>query len=127
MITALSHLNIVVDDIEYATEFYQRTLGFALASNSRGKMDYPSYRAATFARNAGFKSESIDLDIRFLKHPTAGVYLELMKYREPAGNQTVPSFQTNDLGGIRHVAFEVDDIDTAYSHIQAQPDARILR
>ncbi len=40
-IQAISHINVVVDDIEVATEFYRNVLGFEQAANADGPMDYP--------------------------------------------------------------------------------------
>ncbi len=39
-VVGISHLNVIVEDLEYATEFYGRTLGFVQAHNERGVMDY---------------------------------------------------------------------------------------
>ena len=67
-VQAISHLNVVVDDIEVATEFYRTVLGFERAANADGPMDYPGVDLASFARNVGFDDGRINLDIRFLKH-----------------------------------------------------------
>ena len=125
-VAGISHLNIVVEDIEYATEFYRRTLGFEQAHNARGVMDYPSVTRETFARDAGFLDGKVDVHIRFLKHPTAGIYLELMTYRYPAGSGEVIYRNTNDMGGIRHVALEVSDAVRVFEYLKAQPDVRMI-
>jgi hypothetical protein len=62
---AISHINVVVDDIDVATEFYGTVLGFEQAVNADGPMDYPSVDLTSFARNAGFDDERVSLDIRF--------------------------------------------------------------
>jgi len=49
-IQAISHVNVVVDDIEVATEFYRTVLGFEQAANADGPMDYPRVGLASFAR-----------------------------------------------------------------------------
>jgi catechol 2,3-dioxygenase-like lactoylglutathione lyase family enzyme len=108
-VQAISHVNVVVDDIEVATEFYRTVLGFEEASNADGRMDYPGLDLASFARDAGFADGRVSLDVRFLKHPEMGVYLELFTYHHPKGDQTIHRRKTNDLGGIRHVAVEVPD------------------
>jgi catechol 2,3-dioxygenase-like lactoylglutathione lyase family enzyme len=38
-VQAISHLNVVVEDIEIATEFYGTVLGFEPAVNADGPMD----------------------------------------------------------------------------------------
>jgi len=122
-VQAISHLNVVVDDIEVATEFYRTVLGFEPAANADGPMHYPAVDLASFARNAGFADGRVDLDIGFLKHPTIGLYLELFVYRHPKGDPTVHRRSTNDMGGIRHVAVEVADAVAAHAFIHAQQEA----
>jgi catechol 2,3-dioxygenase-like lactoylglutathione lyase family enzyme len=122
-VLALSHLNVVVADIDVATEFYGTVLGFERASNATGPMDYPGVDLASFARNAGFADRPLSLDIRFLKHPELGMYLELFRYRYPEGEQSIHRHQTNDVGGIRHVALEVPDAVAAHAFIRSQQAA----
>jgi catechol 2,3-dioxygenase-like lactoylglutathione lyase family enzyme len=71
-VRAISHLNVIVDDIYTAAEFYGSVLGFEPASNDGGPMDYRRVDLASFARDAGFADGKVDLDIRFLKHPRSG-------------------------------------------------------
>jgi catechol 2,3-dioxygenase-like lactoylglutathione lyase family enzyme len=72
-IQAISHVNIVVDDIEVATDLYRTVLGFERASNAGGPMDYPGVDLASFARDAGFDDGLVSLDVRLLKHAEVGV------------------------------------------------------
>jgi catechol 2,3-dioxygenase-like lactoylglutathione lyase family enzyme len=122
-VQAISHLNVVVDDIEVATEFYRTVLGFEPAANADGPKHYPAVDLASFARNAGFAGGRVDLDIRFLRHPTIGLYLELFVYRHPKGEQTVRRMRTHDMGGTRHVALGVTDAVAAHAFIRAQQEA----
>ena len=125
-VVGISHLNVVVDDIEYATEFYKRTLGFEQAHNARGVMDYKGLTRETFARDAGFLDGVVNVDIRFLKHPTAGLYIELMKYHSPVGSQEIIYRNTNDLGGIRHVALEVSNAEKVFYYLKQQRDVKMI-
>lgn len=122
-VQAVSHVNVVVQDIEVATEFYGTVLGFEPAANADGPMDYRGLELASFARNAGFHDGRVSLDVRFLKHPEVGVYLELFTYRHPRGDQTIHRRKTYDLGGVRHVALEVADAVAAHAFIRLQQDA----
>jgi catechol 2,3-dioxygenase-like lactoylglutathione lyase family enzyme len=122
-VQAISHLNIVVDDIEVATEFYRTVLGFEPAANADGPMDYPGVDLASFARDAGFDDGRVSLDVRFLKHAEVGIYLELFTYHHPKGDQNIHRRKTNDVGGIRHVAVEVPDAVAAYEFIRVQQQA----
>ena len=126
-VLAISHVNVVVDDIEVATEFYGTVLGFEQAANADGPMNYPGVDLVSFARNAGLDDGRLSLDVRFLKHPEVGVYLELFTYRHPKGDQTIHRRRTNDLGGIRHVAVEVPDAVAAYAFIRLQQQAYASR
>jgi catechol 2,3-dioxygenase-like lactoylglutathione lyase family enzyme len=122
-VQAISHLNVVVDDIEVATEFYGTVLGFEPSANADGPMDYPGVDLASFARDAGFGDGRVGLHVRFLKHREVGMYLELFTYQHPKGDQTIHRRNTNDLGGIRHVALEVPDAVAAYEFIRFHQEA----
>ncbi|WP_028862574.1 nucleoside hydrolase [Psychromonas aquimarina] len=125
-ICAVSHLNVIVDDVDKAAAFYQRTLGFEQAYDEEGKMDYPNLTLPSFAKDAGFLDGKVDVDIRFLHHPTAGLYLELMCYHTPQGEQNVSIKNTNDMGGIRHAALEVNDVFEAFEYLKEQPGVELL-
>lgn len=40
----------------------------------------------------------VSLDVRFLKHPEAGLYLELFTYRQPVGDQTIHRYWIDPWG-----------------------------
>jgi len=119
-IRGISHINIVVNDIDIATKFYKDVLGFERATNHDGPMDYADITAGSFARNAGFADGKIQLDLRFLKHPEVGIHIKLMRYRHPQGDQHVQIKRTNDLGGVRHIALAVKNASKAYDFICAK-------
>ncbi len=123
----LSHINVVVDDINSASSFYERALGFETAIDKEGQiMDYPNVTLESFARNAGFGNRKVDVNVRFLKHQQTGIYLELMQYNSPKGSSNTEKKNTNDIGGIRHIAFEVKDIKKAFDHIKNLPGAFMI-
>lgn len=111
----ISHINVVVDNVEEATTFYAHTLGFEQAKNTEGLMDYPELSMPEFSHNAGYSGELL-VHIRFLKHSQVGVFLELMKYDLPQG---VARSAGNpfDRGGVRHIALEARDIVAFYKHL----------
>ncbi|MGL1931935.1 MAG: nucleoside hydrolase [Desulfotalea sp.] len=126
-VLGFSHINVVVDDVEKAAEFYQRALGFQMAYNGAGgPIDFVDYCAPAFAKDAGFLDGSVNVDVRFVRHPQAGICLELMKYKYPEGSQEVHFFKTNDMGGPRHIALEVDDIAAVFTHLKKQPEVRMI-
>ena len=116
--SALSHINVVVNDsIDTGAEYYEM-LGFYPATNADGPMKYTNITNHGFCVDAGF--ETCRVDIIFLKHETINIYLELFFYYEPEGNLQIPIFDTNDAGGIRHIAVEVEDAVKTYNDIKAQ-------
>jgi len=123
---ALSHVNIVVDDLDRATEYYGRTLGFVIACNKGGPINFPHYTSSAFAKDAGFLDGKVDVDIRFLRHPQAGLYLELMVYHLPEGRQNIQEFNITDMGGPRHIAIEVTDLAKVFDHLKQQADVQLI-
>ena len=127
-VLGMSHINIVVDDVEKATEFYQSALGFEMARDAQGElMDYQGVTMSEFALDAGISDGKVDVDVRFLKHPQAGMYLELMHYRYPKGNSKLPpQAKTYDLGGPRHVAMEVSNCNEVFHYLKAHSGVTMI-
>ncbi|WP_432459915.1 VOC family protein [Agarivorans sp. QJM3NY_25] len=121
-ILGMLHINIIVDDIAKACDFYYRSLGFEIAKDPQGQlMDYKNVSMRSFALDAGLSNGKVDVDVRFLKHPQAGMYLELMRYREPQGSQQLPpQAKIYDLGGPRHVAMEVSNCNEVFNYLKQQ-------
>ena len=117
-VAALSHINVVVDDVEEAAVYYQSILGFAPASNADGPMYYQNITLESFCLDAGFEDGLCRVDIMFLKHTTTNIYLELFNYYSPVGNLTYPENRPNDRGGPRHIALEVLNSTETYFNLQ---------
>ena len=115
---ALSHINVVVNDTIDEGAAYYEMLGFYPASNKDGPMNYTNVTNYGFCVDAGF--DSCRVDIIFLKHETINIYLELFFYYEPEGDRQIPIFNTNDAGGIRHIAVEVEDAVETYNDLKAK-------
>lgn len=112
-IKALDHLNIVVDDINDAANFYQSLFG------AKKIRTFPHFKNKGFAKAAGFleKPENLDVSMAYLKIPNVETRLELFCFHYPKGNSTIQFKKTNDIGGIRHTCFQVDDINLAFEHV----------
>jgi methylmalonyl-CoA/ethylmalonyl-CoA epimerase len=115
---SLGHINVVVTDLEEATEFYQALLGTSI------EQTFPHFKNVGFARSAGFldNPESVDVSIRFLKLSFKGseeLFLELFVFHHPAGRQEVTPRKTNDVGGPRHVCLRVTNIDEVFAHVKS--------
>jgi glyoxylase I family protein len=87
------HIAIICSDYERSKHFYTEVLGLKIVREV--------YREA---RN----SYKLDLEV-------AGQYqVELFSFPNPPARPTTP-----EAAGMRHLAFEVDDIDEAVLHMQA--------
>lgn len=119
----LGHINIVVDDIERAADFYRNALG------AEPMQDFPHFKNVGFAKSAGFLDapEEVDVSIRFLKLPTKeGVVIELMEYHEPPGVVCCEDKVTHGRGCVGHVAFRVTNIDEAFEHLKSFDGVRMI-
>jgi len=126
-VVAYSHINVIVDDVEKASEFYQRALGFQMAYNCNGDpIDFKDYCDPAFARDAGFLDGKCNIDVRFIRHPQANICLEIMKYKYPEGEKGIHYHKTNDMGGPRHIALEVADIAAVFHHLKKQPEVKMI-
>ncbi len=127
-VLGMSHINVVVPDLDEASAFYQRVLGFKQACDQDGKkMDYQGVEMKPFALDAGMLNGEVNVDVRFLKHPQAGLYLELMKYHQPAGTQNIPlQPKTFDVGGPRHIAMEVSNCNEVFNYLKQQEGVTMI-
>lgn len=127
-VLGLSHINVVVPCVDEASEYYGRTLGFRQAYDPDGaQMDYAGVEMRPFALDAGIMDEQVNVDVRFLKHPRANLYLELMAYHAPKGNARIPRQpRTYDMGGPRHIALEVSDCNAAFEYLSKQEGVTMI-
>jgi inosine-uridine nucleoside N-ribohydrolase/catechol 2,3-dioxygenase-like lactoylglutathione lyase family enzyme len=127
-VLGVSHVNVVVPCVDEATEFYRRVLGFQQAYDSDGnKMDYTGVEMKPFALDAGILDAKVNVDVRFLKHPQANIYLELMAYHVPRGNPVIPPQpKTFDMGGPRHIALEVSNCNEVFDYLRRQEGVTMI-
>ena len=88
------HVAVICSDYERSKEFYVRTLGLEVVAET--------YRA---------ERGSYKLDLRL----PDGVQVELFSFPDPPKRPSYP-----EACGLRHLAFEVADIDAAVAHLAAQ-------
>jgi maltose O-acetyltransferase len=114
-IKKLDHINIIVDDIEEALNFYQKLFG------AERIHIFPRFKNAGFAKSAGFleRPDDVDVTMAYLKIPNTETRIELFCFHHPEGNTEIQFRNTNDLGGTRHVCFQVDDIEAAFEFIKS--------
>lgn len=101
----IDHINLVVDNLEAMTSFYETLLGFVVSKRvtiGGGWIDQ------TVGLN-GVKADVVYLD------PQTGPRIELIHYHAPA---TPPHHvQPPNAHGIRHIALRVDDIDAIFDRL----------
>lgn len=105
----IDHLNLVVADLERSAAFYERVFGFqrGFAAILEGAWieavtQIPGARATCL----------------FLENPGGGARIELIRYDSPAeGPQNAPVARPDELG-LRHLAFEVEDIAATLQKIR---------
>lgn len=127
-ILGLSHVNIIVEDVDSAADYYHRVLGFERAIDDQGeKMDYRNVSMAEFNQDAGLANQDVEVDVLFLKHPYASIYLELMRYHRPVGQTEIPPQpRTYDLGGPRHIALEVSNCTAVFKYLKEQEGVTMI-
>ena len=103
----MDHVGIVVDDLEAATEFFVE-LGLEL----QGEATVEGRWVDSVVGLSGVRA-----DIAMLQTPDGHGRLELSKFHTPAaeaGDRRAPA----NTPGIRHVAFEVEDIDAVVAALR---------
>ncbi len=104
----MDHVGIVVDDLKAATAFFVE-LGLELQGEASVEGDWVDRVIGL----AGVRSE-----IAMLATPDGQARVELSKFHAPSagvGDRHAPA----NAMGIRHITFEVDDIDAVLSRVQA--------
>jgi catechol 2,3-dioxygenase-like lactoylglutathione lyase family enzyme len=104
----LDHINIVVRDLERAIRFF-RHVGFEVD-------DEADLTGEWISEVVGLN----DVKARYarLSSPNSSVQIELIAYRHPPSPETSGIDQANDIG-YRHIAFQVDDIDSEVERLTA--------
>jgi catechol 2,3-dioxygenase-like lactoylglutathione lyase family enzyme len=107
MLRKIDHINIVVDDIEKCIEFFE-LLGFQVE-------DRADLRGEWVSLIVGLK----DVDAEYVKLalPRTETRIELIHFEHPQAVNR-PQQSTANQYGLRHIAFEVDDIDTVVNSLR---------
>lgn len=118
----LSHVNIAVDDIDEAMEFYAEILG------AIKKRSFRKFKNIGFSRSAGFlvAPEMVEVSISFMLIPGANLVLELMQYHFPVGSNKIQEKNVYDVEGVKHIAITVNQIDKAYEYVKSKAGVRLI-
>jgi catechol 2,3-dioxygenase-like lactoylglutathione lyase family enzyme len=104
----IDHIGIVVSDMEMAIDFYCNTIGFDLVQ----KVDL--CKGETVEKGVGIPGA--ELKLAQLKMCDSDTVIELLQFIKPKGKPVSKKNRSNNLG-IRHVAFNVDDLDGYYDRL----------
>ena len=107
-IQRMDHVGINVGDLAAAVEFFV-ALGLELEGEAQ-------VEGASVDRVVGL--EGVRTDIAMLRTPDGHAKLELVKFHSPPARDGDAHAPANTLG-IRHVTFQVGDIDAAVATVQA--------
>lgn len=118
----LGHINVIVDDIDFASDFYAQLFGAIKVQR------FPHFKNIGFAKSAGFleSPSTVDVSIEFLNIPGANIFLELFCYHTPQGAKDITFKKTHDMGGPRHICIRVKDIDKAFAHVKSMDGVRLI-
>src|SRR4051812_12291540 len=100
----ISHFGLCVTDLEKATDFFSKALGFEVLHTVEA--------GPTFGVLAGLPG--MELKARFIQKD--GVKVELLYYRNPVAIEGPVPRPMNQLG-ITHMALSVDDVDAVVAKI----------
>lgn len=107
MIKKIDHVNIVVSDLEKAKDFFCR-LGFTVEHRGDLKGEW----IASIVNLKEVRASYMQLSLQ-----DSGVSIELIKYYTPASSKIQNTSIPNRIG-IRHIAFEVERIETLVSALK---------
>lgn len=104
----IDHINIVVADLERAAHFYETVFGFARGFSATLQGEW----IGTVTGIEGARAECL-----FLEAPDGGARLELIRYDAPI-DEFSPFAPSPNEPGLRHIAFEVADVDATLERVR---------
>ena len=105
----IDHVNIVVSDMDRSVRFYTEVLGFTETRRAFLEGDWIE---------AVVGLVDVKADVVYVQPPGGGPRIELIQYHAPAG-ATLPECTRPNTVGLRHIAFQVDDMETAVARLTA--------
>lgn len=106
----MNHLNIVVADMQRSLAFYVGLLGLRATFEVTLAGDWIEQVTGL----VGVTARCV-----FVQPAGGGARFELLEYVRPAGEAARPQDSVPSTVGLRHVAFEVDDVEAEYERLHA--------
>ena len=115
----IDHINIVVADLERAARFYETIFGFKRGFSARLEGDW----IANVTGLQGARAQCLFLESPEGSAPNGGgARIELIRYDAPLEEfspfDPTPNPTPNEPG-LRHIAFQVEDIDATLKQVRA--------
>lgn len=105
----IDHINIVVTDLERSASFYEQVFGMERGFSAT--LEGPWIEMVTGL-------QGVSASCLFLDNPNGGTRIELLRYDAPVGEGNPLNSLPNTLG-MRHIAFEVEDMAQVLEQLQA--------
>lgn len=109
MVKYVDHINIVVSDLARSVQFYTELLGLTETRRAHLSGDWI---------DAIVGLQGVSAEVVYVQPRGGGPRLELIKYHAPAGI-CLPENAWPNTRGLRHIAFQVDDMDEIYTRLTA--------
>jgi Lactoylglutathione lyase and related lyases len=106
----INHINIVVSNMERSLNFYEGLLGLRRVFETDLTGEW--IESVTAQRK-------VNAHCVFLQPEGGGCRIELLEYRNPKGG-LVPNNSLANTIGVRHLAFEVDDVQATFEQMVAK-------
>jgi catechol 2,3-dioxygenase-like lactoylglutathione lyase family enzyme len=110
LLLRVNHVNIVVADMERSLAFYVGLLGM----RATFEVELEGAWIEQVTGLVGVSARCV-----FCQPPGGGVRFELLEYRRPAGESGRAADSVPSTVGLRHVAFEVEDVAAEYERLTA--------
>ena len=108
MIKKIDHINIVVTNLEESTKFFVELLDFKVETEGFLQGEW-------IDKVVGL--DNVKAKYNKLVIPNTETRIELIQYHNPVGEKDPNTGKSNQIG-IRHIAFEVEDIEKVYTNLQ---------
>jgi catechol 2,3-dioxygenase-like lactoylglutathione lyase family enzyme len=108
MIERIDHVNIVAQDLPALITFYRDVVGLTVIREIAIRGDWIESITGL---------NDVVADVVYLE-ADQGAGLELIHYRNPEGSRP-PDLEVPNTMGIRHIAFQVSDLDAVVASLQA--------
>lgn len=108
----LDHANIVVADLERAAHFYEAVFGLERGFSATLEGEW----IETVTALPGARAHCLFLEV---PGASGAARIELIRYETPSGEHFAPNALPHTFG-LRHLAFEVENIDATLERVRAQ-------